>query len=363
MNITLGNTPERNTKKKDPLQKRFDKLVNQVDRETTRLDHLKTELDALAQRMRQGMRDADAKHLPALIALAERLAVFASRKTLSDWHRRDLIDWFTCIVRRIAAVDADEADRLNAAFEQSFARLAGMELDEYREMVQDILHAREADETEDDDAPYDEEVWSQLDGFDPEPEDETADDDPFQDEPDAAPNPATPLANEAWIKRLFRKAAQQLHPDREADPQTREHKEQRMAELLAARREGDVLTLLRIYGESLGEDNLKLADEQMQALCEALQTRLDAIEREKDEFVFTSPKHSMAYTVIYSPGKQRREQNLNRWLRDNLRKVKGEGALARQLTNLTALKNRLRSRREERNDVMTALMSEILDEA
>jgi hypothetical protein len=59
------------------------------------------------------------------------------------------------------------------------------------------------------------------------------------------------IMDKDWIKVLFRRAAQNLHPDRESDYEKRRFKEQRLTELLSARKENDVLTMLKFTVKSL----------------------------------------------------------------------------------------------------------------
>lgn len=61
------------------------------------------------------------------------------------------------------------------------------------------------------------------------------------------------LMDAAWIKRLFRRCAQKLHPDQERDPDQRELKQEQMAALLQARDDDDLLRLLQIYDDTLAE--------------------------------------------------------------------------------------------------------------
>jgi hypothetical protein len=56
----------------------------------------------------------------------------------------------------------------------------------------------------------------------------------------------------SWAKDLFRRAAQALHPDREPDPEPRQMKQERMCELLRARKQGDIMAMLSIYSEIPG---------------------------------------------------------------------------------------------------------------
>ncbi len=376
MQITLGQT--RRKKNKSPLQRRFDKLVRQLERESRQLERLKTELDRLTHRMHEVMREVDQAHAEELVTLAGRLSVFAGRKSLSDWHRHELADWFGVLIRRIGAIDPAARERLIDDFEGALARLSGMEPEEYWAMLDEVFNppgAGQEDEAswqEGEDAVGDPDAPFQDDLFGRETEVEEGTDiggEPFDEPFDgiSGPDPdqqrLDQLLDADWIKGLFRKATQRLHPDREADPETREHKQKLMSKLLEARRGGDVLTLLRIAGEAMGEDSLILAEEQMAALCEALQARLDAIGHERDLFILGNPSRAEAYETLYSPSAKTRERNLKRWRREREGEVAAEIALAARLRNLTLLKDALRARRDFRYQLKMEMLSALFDTA
>ena len=81
---------KRSTKKsKNPLQKRFDKLRSALDRERRLSERFRRDLDGLVDIYQSRSRENDRRAFDDLVALSERLIVFASRKTLSNWHRAE----------------------------------------------------------------------------------------------------------------------------------------------------------------------------------------------------------------------------------------------------------------------------------
>ena len=88
----------------------------------------------------------------------------------------------------------------------------------------------------------------------------------------------------SWAKKLFRRAAQALHPDREPDPTRRESKQARLRELLAARKQDDIMAMLTIYSESVSDADIVLAEQEMTEVCDALQNQLDALRMDQEEY-------------------------------------------------------------------------------
>ena len=372
MKITVETSRKQRKAKKSPLQRRFDKLSAQVEREDRRMRRLRSEMDALVRELHAAGLEADRRHLDALVALAERLTVFSGRKTLSNWHREDMAEWFGNLVNRIGRIDESRREYLLDAYKASIAGLLGISVEEFIAQINAKREERPAEEEAFEDvedpfeasteSPFQDELFDDAREKDPaweEPEHSgpRSKDDFFEDLFGAAPEAHKDLTDEAWIKRLFRRAAQQLHPDRESDDKTREEKARCMRELLQARREGDLLGLLRIYGETLGETSLDLAEEQMTALCDALEARLEAIEQETARFLMEHPDRMMAHGALYSPSKTQRRKNLQRWRKQALDNVGREARLAEDMPNLTALKNILNDRRDHEEAMRLEIMN------
>ena len=149
------------------------------------------------------------------------------------------------------------------------------------------------------------------------------------------------------FERLFRRAANVLHPDKEQDETRRAEKQALMGTLLKAREDQDVLTVFRLHREhSGGAPDLDLRDEK--ELLDALEHQVERLEVEQDEIIQQSPAHEAAYNDFYGQPKKKVERDLaemrEQWTR-HAQQVRG---LVREVTTLKTLKPVLEERRDAR---------------
>jgi hypothetical protein len=152
----------------------------------------------------------------------------------------------------------------------------------------------------------------------------------------------------SWAKDLFRRAAQALHPDREPDPERRQVKQERMAQLLRARKHGDIMTMLTIYSESVSGADIVLAEQEMIEICDVLEDQVEALELEKFEYVYSNPARHLVFDLFYHGTKNGRKRRLQEWERDLKHETADLRGLITFLRNLTCLKSVLEDRRDQR---------------
>jgi len=120
---------------------------------------------------------------------------------------------------------------------------------------------------------------------------------------DEAPISKNPLTNDTF-QQLFRATAAKLHPDREPDPTIRQEKQKLMATLLAARKSGDLITVLELYETWVGEhEGFNKRDEK--SLIATLENWLEQLDDEENEITEESSLHWQAYNVYYDRSKKR----------------------------------------------------------
>ena len=182
---------------------------------------------------------------------------------------------------------------------------------------------------------------------------EDEEDDEDEDHEDDEDELSRKVMDGSWMKTLFRRAAQMLHPDREPDPQRRESKQARLRELLAARKQGDIMTVLSIYSETVSDADIVLAEQEMAQVCDVLQSQLHILRMDREEYLHSHPLRYLAFTLFYDNTRKGRERKL-RADADELRR------LVPTLRNLDALKGVLRERHDERHK---SLLDSMLDSA
>lgn len=386
-------------KSKNPLQKRFDKLRSALDRERRLSERFRQDMDGLVDIYQSRSRENDRRAFDDLVALSERLIVFASRKTLSNWHRGELMLWIRDLSeRRIAPIDRKMAERLQREYNEALARAMGRSVeemlaaDEAAERAGDFGEhsdgAFDADEdgaeqgraeTPDDagesGAPEEDSRQADMFGFDDidaesaeaeqahwsagEEDEDDEDEDEDEDEDDEN-ELSRKVMDGSWLKTLFRRAAQMLHPDREPDPRRRESKQARLRELLAARKQGDIMAVLSIYSETVSDADIVLAEQEMTQVCDALQSQLNILRMDQEEYLYSHPLRHLAFTLFYDNTRKGRERKIRQWERELREEADELRRLVPTLRNLDALKGVLRERHDERHK---SLLASMLDSA
>ena len=386
-------------KSKNPLQKRFAKLRSALDRERRLSERFRQDMDGLVDIYQSRSRENDRRAFDDLVALSERLIVFASRKTLSNWHRGELMLWIRDLSeRRIAPIDRKMAERLQREYNEALARAMGRSVeemlaaDEAAERAGDFGEhsdgAFDADEdgaeqgraeTPDDagesGAPEEDSRQADMFGFDDidaesaeaeqahwsagEEDEDDEDEDEDEDEDDEN-ELSRKVMDGSWLKTLFRRAAQMLHPDREPDPRRRESKQARLRELLAARKQGDIMAVLSIYSETVSDADIVLAEQEMTQVCDALQSQLNILRMDQEEYLYSHPLRHLAFTLFYDNTRKGRERKIRQWERELREEADELRRLVPTLRNLDALKGVLRERHDERHK---SLLASMLDSA
>ena len=365
MQVTVHSTKPRKAKR-SKVQARFDKLRERIEREQKKNDKLSRELDGLVRWLESQRLEIGRDVLDASCRLGARLIEFFKRKSLSEWHREELVEWIAEMREQVSAIDPDAGAELH----QRFVEAVSVHLD----MSKDEMEAQFREHFEGDDAEFD------FDG-----EDEFEDDvqpDLFGDEEDPwreaewngrderawEAGPAeeavaadSRLADAGWLRRLFRRAAQALHPDRETDPDQRAHKHERMQELLRARKDGDVLAMLALYAEASGDEELALAETEMKQACELMEQRLDRLQQERLGVANQSPLHAWAHHEFYRISRKQREQKIRRWKREAQAEARGTARIADELKNLKVLKAHLGRRREQKYEQQLKDLDDFFD--
>ncbi len=348
MKIVLDTTASKTKKKaKHSLQKRFDKLQQQLQTQKKLNQQFESDIHDLITRYQAELAEMDEKLFAPLTHLCHKLIDFYRRKSLAQWHREELTTWILETIEHIGDRDTDTAIELNTCFRQAVADQVGLSLEELDAEAQSFQEAMEeafenfADEENLADDP-------QIDMF--------ADFDEMEEEPfshDAFREANKPgeqqkqLMDGSWVRSMFQRAAQALHPDRESDPEKRGQKERAMQQLLEARKEGDILALLELYNGLDAKDELRLAKEEMRAACELIEEQLHKLKQAQSRFLHEQPVRLFVYDQFYSRSKKKREKKFEQWKADVEIDASRITTLLAELRNLTALKCVLEVRREQ----------------
>jgi hypothetical protein len=361
LNIVLNpKTTAKNSKNK--LQERFDKLQRQLLKQQKLNQKFQDQMHELVTIYQTHLLQMDSELIAPLILLASKLIDFYTRKSLSQWHQEELVEWIVETIGRIGRVEPETANELHSRVRQVVAGQMGMteaELDDearkYNEAVEEAFDAFDDEESAPEAASDADDPQEDLFGFDDFFETNAAEeyffneDDPFDNEAGDIEARRQRLMDGSWVRSLFRRAAQALHPDREPDPEQRQAKERSMQQLLEARKQGDIMTLLRLYSDVIASNDLVLAEQEMTSACELLEEQLDQLRMEKAAFIYQHPLRKLVHDLFYSSSQKTREKRIQKWKQSLKTEAEQTLDLIEELRKLRVLKAVLEERQEERH--------------
>ncbi len=345
--------------------------------------------------------------LPALEELIDRLIRFFGRKTLPHWAREELVMWLHQLIDRVMRLDSKLGDELARQFNEAVAKANGLSPDELEQEQQAEYEAQQQGEAlgsvlgdffqEMNDAGnegdfhqafkrFAENMRSEL-GVEGEAEQLDFDDwlssihDDFlekwhasqsdenashsehsqnkrsqnkrsqnkqsTDEPQAGQSePTDGLDVESWLKTAFRRLARALHPDREPDAELREHKQQQLARLTAARDEQDMVALLEVYLRTVEQYQLDVDTLDHRQLEKLLNEQVHTLKQQRHTILEASPELADIYHRLYHPTEAGRAEYLEQELAHIEAQAESSRALNDYLRNINCLKDVLRQRLE-----------------
>ncbi len=347
------------------MQRHFNQLRKKLAKEEKKQQKFVQELDALCHTYAEQVVPEMKNNHGILKLLMHRLIDFSTRKSLSQWHREELEAWIHQLLAQVAEYDPIEATAIAELYMDSQYEAFGKrtqvpdpgEFDEFDPFGPDEPFTSGASEQTYQTAP-DNETQSDFFGFDDIPDSDSQKNSRYFDDFDADPpvQPAAAVLDEKWFKQLFRRAAQALHPDRERDPARRLQKEQLMTELLHARDNNDMMTVMTLYQQHVNDDSLQIPESAFEALCASLQNQIQGLQQEKMIYIYSDPHRARVHDLLYAGTRKKQQQNL----REVLEAIQLIGQqipeIIDELRNMNDLKRELRNRQEERYYFMTEQM-------
>lgn len=227
-----------------------------------------------------------------------------------------------------AEQDADLfGDELHAARQQTF--------DHYQRRRAELREQLIEERMDEEDDPFDD--------FDP--FDYGEDDDDFEDPFAPRQTSATAVSNEVFT-RLFRATVAVLHPDRQQDEAKKEDNHQLMSQLLKARKQGDVMTVINMYQQHVGNQQGLTGQDEKQLIA-VLERQIEQLKEDKEDYSHSSPLHRIAFEQYYF-GSSKKTDNAFRehktYLSNHTEQLR---KMADHITSLKKLKPYLEKRYEE----------------
>ncbi|WP_020680215.1 hypothetical protein [Marinobacterium rhizophilum] len=345
MNIeTLLEQPAPDAAPRSQLQQRFDRLRKNLAREEKKREKLVRELDELGHIYTKQVLPRLKNNHRMLKTLLLRLIDFSTRMNLRQWHRETLEAWLYELLEQVALYDRKDAAAIAQQYMNTQLETFGTsshipqphDVDTAAHDAQDAgADSSTAGNTASDDAP-----------FGAQENKEKAQDNTRSTEGQAAQPAALP--DDKWLKQLFRRAAQALHPDREQDPAQQAHKEALMTELLQARDNNDMMTVLTLYQQHVATDALQIPESAFEGLCASVQAQIQRVQHEKQDYIQSDPQRAFVHYHLYADSRRKQVQNLDQLLdRIRLMRLQIPGVLD-ELRTLKDLKRELQYRQQDR---------------
>lgn len=352
-------------------------------------------LEALAERIRTEVFPLECASFEANKKLLFRLLDLGQRKSWANWQRQELEAWIgenmqLCSIAGLVDEQLTEqlarydAFRLGVELDENDGRPLSEQLDSMLEeqhksvqedmrdgaepmierMIEEILGplpaqaspAEQASYQQEHDRLYQElrssfnehfgfEQSEGLDDFDDSGPAYDNDEQPHgaqQEFDEQEPDSASPRLDNATLQRLFRSTAAVLHPDREPDSDKRLKKQSLMAQLLLARKAGDVMAVLGLYQEYVGNGDALSKDDE-KALLRSLERQCQQLTEELDHYQPTSPFHETAFD-LYHPSNSKTEQAVADYIETFETSAAMLGEITADLRSMKSLKPLLEAR-------------------
>ncbi|WP_421847749.1 hypothetical protein [Marinomonas sp.] len=323
MKVTTSKTTKKD--QQDTPESRFNKAWQRIINQRKKNQQLQEQMTHFTESTMEQLQAPEQDYASVLYAVCEQFLVFYQRKSLSNWQRETLIEWFMehyQFLRSSPFTSHLDLDNLGMLCREAIVSINPEIAEEVEQIWQeDELGIEDEDDLEDDD----------LEGYDDLEDDEPFMEDMFeslfaeflQNEADDGKNTTEDTFNEFFRKqkaehdrqqheekeldklmktgalnKLFRKILRQLHPDLEQDEDRRKAKNKLVSQLTDARDNGDIGTIFTMYAEHVGESPLlSLGDVDLDNATKVLQRQFEQLRDQKDDILF---KAGPIAAAIYS---------------------------------------------------------------
>ncbi|MBL4621606.1 MAG: hypothetical protein JKY89_04330 [Immundisolibacteraceae bacterium] len=366
------------TNRAQPKKKRsqFQQLWDQAETLQAQLDQRAVDLEPLRATISKQVWPLQRESAESSVKLVEKLVKFGHRKTLSRWQRAELHDW---ILDHMAILQT--AEMVDDNLEETVTRYEAFRFDitlseadprSLQDQLLDGLNSLRQSETDKQDLqrsqgieqmldqylglppevtdPYDPRQQEALEDYEEQRELKRAkvsdiaaamfdDSDPFEptDEDDelSPENDSLPRLDNNTFKRIFRITASALHPDKEPNPELRKLKQGLMADLLAARKQGDLMAIITLYQQHANDtDTLNQTDEKQ--LMAILQQQVKRLTHDYDAYQPESPIDELTWK-LYQSSSKKTEQAIAEYTLQLADRARSNQKIVEQLTSLKKL--------------------------
>ncbi|WP_445395093.1 hypothetical protein [Zobellella sp. An-6] len=337
----------------------FQLLWERIEKQKTRLAGQEKRVRKIVDRFNAEILPLERELARSQYQLVERLLTFLSRKSLTRWQREDLCHWIqdelgVLSSNPFADPELDRVQllvRFESLLKQHYPQPDTPPLTESdRGKIRSDVYQELGLELDDEDidlfmhspADFLQQMMEKMrEGDEDWPEEDDEEDDIFS--PGETDGQA---AGKALIHRLYKQLAKRLHPDMEQDKARKAVKHEQMQQLLAARQENDIHTLLELHRQHLDADALdQLGQQDLNGINELLRRQLRELEEQYEAvFMDDSPE-----SAIWNRFRHLGSTSSDRKFADHARGIKADirhtNSLLNQLKTLKDLKQLLQEDR------------------
>lgn len=377
----LKTSKRNNPKKRNKAEKheeRFQKEWERVQNFKKKNQNLRKELDQLFEKTASEIRESEERRLQSLTFLTGKLISFVSKKSIPDYLRDELLGW---IHQNIDIVEANpfvssidtrpigeylneqidllqENEREKAEKKLLKQGVTPEMLEEIKQQAEEMAQQHEELEAEQEaEDALNEDIFEDL--F-KEFEQQGGMDDLFESKEEAeafweAFNNAQSqfkskdaeldkLLKATPINALFRKIARALHPDLETDEHQKRLKHDQMTQLVQAREEKDIPTIINMYINHVGELPEGLFAGNFEKMTELLKHQNEKLREEFHEILEENPVKAWLYDNFSSKNEQEFKRRVRKFNKENEEIADAVSALALDLTSIQRLRFHLDGR-------------------
>jgi hypothetical protein len=334
----------------------FQLLWEKIEKQKTRLAGQEKRVRKIVDRFNAEILPLEREQARTQYQLIERLLTFFSRKSLTQWQRDDLFHWIQdelgilstnpfiedglnpsqLLIRseellkqfypqpEAPALSESEREDIKA----DIYRELGLEIDDEEvelfmnsptEFMQRMMEKMQADDQD----------W-------PEEDDDELDEFFGAEEKKSVDGQA---AGKTLIHRLYKQLAKRLHPDMEQDSAQKAAKHEQMQQLVAARKENDIYTLIELHRQHFDTDALgQLKKQDLDDINELLRRQLRDLERQYEQVFMKDDMESTIWNRFRNVGSISSDQNFAEHAQTLKADIKRNNKLLKQLKTLKDLK-------------------------
>lgn len=359
-------------------QEQFQNEWERVQRLQKQNDKLREEMNTLMQHVADSIGPEETRRVELLYGLNAKLIRFIDKRSLPEYLREELVNWVYSGILEIQAnpfAENNDVSQLHTDLNEQIASVQDFhreklekrllkqgytqdDIDQARQFAQQQAeeeHQREDEQSEMDDMfeelfeeffadSGDEDEWGEF--------EERIFEEYFGKEQNNIKdkeNQLDQLLKATPINRLFRKIARVLHPDLETDEQKKQLKHEQMSKLLHAREEKDILTIISLYIEHVGEMPQNVFDGNFDKMTELLKHQTQKLRDQKQDILQEDPVKAMVYERFASKTDRELEKKINAYKRDLQNGCQALSALIRDITSVKTLRPYLEDRQIHRH--------------